>query len=144
MPNTENPFAPKRAAAAGNPFAASAPAADPTPAPSDPFAGTPKNELRELLLLAALLRDRKAELVKIIDAERAEVAARIIQLSGGLTGKHEVGDLTYTLRRPSERRSTDYGLLKSAYPEAYAATVKVTEPAEDALPTLVLGKGFTR
>jgi len=133
MSQTENPFAAKPAAV--NPFAT----------PSSPAAGSdPANELDHLLDRAAELRDHKAAIVKEIDAERAEVAARIVELSGGRTGKHEVGERTYTLRRPSVRRSTDYDLLQSMYPQAYAAAVKVTEPAEDAAPTLILGKGFKR
>lgn len=133
MSQTENPFAAKPAAV--NPFAT----------PSSPAAGSgPSRELAELLDRAAELRDRKAEVVKAIDAERAEVAAEIFRLSGGKTGKHEVGDKVYTFRRPSSRRSADYDLLQSMYPAAYAAAVKVTEPAEDATPTLILGKGFKR
>ena len=131
MSQTTNPFAAKPAAV--NPFAA-----DPTPA-----ADTDET-LAELLDRAAELRDHKAEIVKAIDAERAEVAAEIFRLSGGKTGKHEVGDKTFTFRKPSSRRSADYDLLQSMYPQAYAAAVKVTEPAEDATPTLVLGKGFKR
>lgn len=133
MSQTENPFAAKPAAV--NPFASS----------SSPAAGSdPARELDELLDRAAELRDHKAEVVKAIDADRAAVAARIIELSGGRTGKHEVGERTYTLRRPAARRSADYDLLQTMYPQAYAAAVKVTEPAEDATPTLILGKGFKR
>lgn len=132
MSQTENPFAAKPAAV--NPFATpSSPAAD------------PEQSLAALLDRAAELRDRKAEIVKAIDAERAEVNAAIFNLSGRAPGKYtDTAGREYTFRRPSARRSADYDLLQSMYPAAYAAAVKVTEPAEDATPTLVLGKGFKR
>lgn len=132
MSQTTNPFAAKPAAV--NPFAS---------APS-PAADTDET-LAELLDRAAELRDRKAAIVKEIDAERAEVNAAIFTLSGRTPGKHtDTAGREYTFRRPSARRSADYDLLQSMYPQAYAAAVKVTEPAEDATPTLVLGKGFKR
>lgn len=136
MSQTQNPFAAKPAAV--NPFAAE------TRAPLTP-AADPDPSLAELLDRAAELRDRKAALVKEIDAERAEVNAAIFNLSGQATGKHtDTAGREYTFRKPSSRRSADYDLLQSMYPQAYAAAVKVTEPAEDATPTLVLGKGFKR
>jgi len=134
MSQTTNPFAAKPAAV--NPFAS---------APSPAAGSEPARELDELLDRAAELRDHKAEVVKEIDAERAEVNAAIFNLSGRATGKHtDTAGREYTFRRPSARRSADYDLLQSMYPQAYAAAVKVTEPAEDATPTLVLGKGFKR
>ena len=148
MTQTENPFARKPAAV--NPFAPSAAsrrtvkiaeAADPSPAePVDTDA-----RLAELLDRAAELRDHKAAVVAGIDAERAEVSRAIFDLTGRAPGKHtDARGRSFSFRRPSPRRSTDYKVLESLYPDAYAAAVKVTEPDEDALPSLYLGKWFAK
>lgn len=125
-----------------NPFASA-----PVPTAADDSTAAPSassNTLEELLDRAEELRIEKAAVVKALDEERAQVARDIFRLRGGETGKHVVGGREFTFRKPAVRRSADYTLLESMYPAAYAAAVKVTEPDPEAMPTLILGKGFQK
>lgn len=130
-----------------NPFASlpsTFKASTPQAADDIPIPPASSNTLEELLDRAEELRIEKAAVVKALDEERSQVARDIFRLCGGKTGKHVVSGRELTFRKPASRRSADYSLLESMYPAAYAAAVKVTEPDPEAMPTLILGKGFAK
>ncbi|UZT28746.1 hypothetical protein [Nocardia phage NS-I] len=134
---TTNPFAPdpQPATPPVNPFMSEAlghrPGGTSSASESTPAAPASGADLSPLLARAREIKAQK----QALDDEYAEIRSRLWDAVGRKVGKIPGGA---SFRKLTAKRRTDLKRLESEFPEAYQATVTLTEPDPDAPGALYL------
>lgn len=134
---TTNPFAPdpQPATPPVNPFMSEAlghrPGGTSSASESTPAAPASGADLSPLLARAREIKAQK----QALDDEYAEIRSRLWDAVGRKVGKLGGGA---SFRKLTAKRRTDLKRLESEFPEAYQATVTLTEPDPDAPGALYL------